>query len=84
MEKQPPFWLVCPACEQTWDAGPHWEGCPTCRDPAGFPQAVYAPVAVTQQQPAVQPVQVAIVTLRPDAAPADLRAKELSVVLSNR
>jgi hypothetical protein len=28
--------------------------------------------------------QVAIVTLRPGAVPADLRAKELSVVLSNR
>jgi threonine synthase len=31
------FWLVCPACGETRDAGPHWYGCATCRDPAGFP-----------------------------------------------
>src|SRR4029079_17169793 len=37
MMKQTLFWLVSPACEQTWEAGPYWEGCPTCRDPAGFP-----------------------------------------------
>jgi threonine synthase len=37
MVQQTRFWLVCPACEQTWEPGPYWEGCPTCRDPAGFP-----------------------------------------------
>ena len=27
------FWVVCPSCQQTWEMGPHWWGCPTCRDP---------------------------------------------------
>src|SRR5262249_27682365 len=44
------------------------------------PQAVYVPVAVTPQQPAVQPVLVTIVTLRADAAPTDLRVKRDTVV----
>jgi threonine synthase len=37
MEERARFWLTCPACAQTWDAGPHWYGCPTCHDPAGLP-----------------------------------------------
>jgi len=37
MVQQTRFWLICPSCEQTWEAGPYWEGCPSCRDPAGFP-----------------------------------------------
>jgi threonine synthase len=37
MAEETRFWLICPACEQTWDAGPYWDGCPTCRDPAGLP-----------------------------------------------
>jgi plastocyanin len=44
------------------------------------PQAVYVPVAVTPQQPAVQPVQVLIVTLKANAAPAELRVKRGTVV----
>jgi plastocyanin len=44
------------------------------------PQAVYVPVPVTPQQPAVQPMQVSIVTLKADAAAADLRVKRGTVV----
>jgi plastocyanin len=44
------------------------------------PQAVYVPVAVTPQQPAVQPVQVLIVTLKANAAPAELRVRRGTVV----
>jgi plastocyanin len=44
------------------------------------PQAVYVPVAVTPPQPAVQRVQVAIVTLRAGAAVSDLRVKRDTVV----
>jgi len=44
------------------------------------PQAVYVPVAVTPQQPAVQPVRVTIVTLRTGTAVADLRVKRDTVV----
>jgi hypothetical protein len=44
------------------------------------PQVIYVPVAVTPEMPAVQPCQVAIVTLRPDTPLADVRVKRNTVV----
>jgi len=44
------------------------------------PQPVCVPVPVTPEPPAVQPVQVALLTLRPGAAPADVRVKRDIVV----
>jgi threonine synthase len=29
------FWLECPQCGRTYEPGPCWYGCETCRDPAG-------------------------------------------------
>lgn len=44
------------------------------------PQPVYVPVPVSPQQPAVEPVRVAVVNLRAGSAPVDMRVKRDTVV----
>jgi threonine synthase len=31
------FWLECPSCRSRLEPGPAWQGCPGCRDAAGYP-----------------------------------------------
>ncbi len=31
------FWLNCPKCGSRVEPGPHWYGCSSCRDAAGYP-----------------------------------------------
>jgi plastocyanin len=44
------------------------------------PRAIYIPVPVAAERPAVEPVQVATLTLRSSSGPADLRVKPGTVV----